>query len=404
MNPVVVVDLGTNKAAAVMASLSTSGKLEIHGMVTSNGRGMHRGTIQNIEEAARALDTCLRHLSQETHKQEIVRIAITVSGAAVEGTNVQGFKPIIPANRTITNQDVMEVVNHSKSGLFPPDRVQIQTIPREFGVDEKRHIHQPVGMTGSKLDVMSYIVTGKTAHIEAFRSVVQMHGRQITEFIYSPLASGIGVIQPGELSDGAVVVDIGGSKTDVAIFSNGSLGQGFCIPIGGNLVSSDLSKLLNMSPEEADRVKRAFGSSKSEGIHERDAIEIRQLGQAQARPMQRRVLCEIIESRMTELAHLVKRSIEKAGYWGTLPGGVILTGGGAQLLRTDELFSDVLAGMPVRVAEPQVKGTRDHVGIANVIGAAQFILQTQDELYTISGGTSWQDRVKGIWGLFSGNK
>lgn len=385
-----------------MASLGENGQMAVQGLVTCSGRGMHKGGVKSVEEAARAADTALRHLSQETNHREIQDVIVTISGVAVEGSNVQGFKPIIPNNRSITNQDVMEVVNHSKSGLFPPGRIQIQTIPREFGVDEKRNIQHPVGLTGTKLEVISYIVTGKTQHVEDIQRAITMNGRNVRELIYAPLASGLGVIQPSELTSGAVVVDIGGSKTDISIFANGSIGQGICIPVGGNTVTSDLSQLLNTSPEEAERVKVNFGCAIAGDISEREAIEIRQLGQAQPRPMQRRVLCEIIESRMVELSLLVKKHIEKSGYWGALPGGVILTGGGAQLSHTAELFSKSLAGMPVRVAEPSVKGARDQYGLANAIGAAQFVLQSQDELSTISGGSRWQDRVKGIWGLFGG--
>jgi cell division protein FtsA len=394
--------MGTTHVVAVMASLGETGKIDIHGLVTTTGRGMQKGAVKSVEDAARAVDTALRHLSQETNGKDVTNVVLTVSGTAVEGSNVQGFKPIIPGNRSITNQDVMEVVNHSKSGLFPPDRVQIQTIPREFGVDDKRNIHHPVGMTGSKLEVISYIVTGKTKHVEDIQRAVTLNGRNVQELVYAPLASGICVINQKELKSGALVIDIGGSKTDIAIFANGSIGQGMCIPIGGNTVTNDLSQLLNTSPEEAERLKIQFGKASSKDIPEREAIEIRQLGQAQPRPMQRRVLCEIIESRLRELAGYVQKGVEKSGYWGALPGGIILTGGTAQTPLIAELFSEALAGMPVRIAEPTVKGSRELFGLANAIGAAQFVLQSQGDLTPISASDKWQDRVKGIWGLFGG--
>jgi cell division protein FtsA len=177
-------------------------------------------------------------------------------------------------------------------------------------------------MTGSKLEVISYIVTGKTKHVEDIQRAVTLNGRNVQELVYAPLASGIGVINQKELKSGALVIDIGGSKTDIAIFANGSIGQGMCIPIGGNTVTNDLSQLLNTSPEEAERLKVQFGKASSKDIPEREAIEIRQLGQAQPRPMQRRVLCEIIESRLRELAGYVQKGVEKSGYWGALPAAL----------------------------------------------------------------------------------
>ena len=296
----------------------------------------------------------------------------------------------------------MEVVNHSRSGIFPPDRVQIQAIPREFRVDEVRSTTKPVGMNGGKLEVVSYLVTGLSSHVQNFDQTVKMTGRDIDQLVFGPLASGLGVLTQNELQKGAVVVDIGATKSDLAIFVNGALAYAACIPVGGSNVTNDLCQLLNCDTDEAERLKVGYGVALSEGISEKEAIEVHQLGQPIARPMQRKVLCEIIESRMKEVAKIVRQHIEKSGYGGVLEGGLVLTGGGSHLPKTKELFSAALNNIPVRIGEPAIKNGNGQVGLAAVVGAVNFILQTSDEPSPIAGPESWKDRAKGLWSMLSG--
>lgn len=399
---ITVVEIGATKVVAVAASLGDGQKLQIHGLVTTDSRGAKKGSIVDLEAASRSVDTALRHLAHEIGVDQISEVSLVISGSQLEGSLVQGFKPIIPANRAITNQDVMEVVKHSRSGIFPPDRVQIQAIPREFRVDETRSISKPVGLKGGKLEVVSYLVTGLTSHVRNYEQAVTLSEREISQFVYGPLASGLGVLTQQEIEKGAVVIDIGATKTEVAIFVNGALAYGASIQVGGNNVTNDLSQLLNCDAEEAERLKIGYGMALAGGVSEKEAIEVHQLGHPSGRPMQRKVLCEIVESRMKELAKIVRQHIEKSGYSGVLDGGVILTGGGSLLPKTTDLFSAALNHMPVRANEPSIKNGKGQPGLASAVGAIVFILQTSDDLTPITGGDSWQDRVKGLWSMLSG--
>lgn len=399
---VTVVEIGSTKVVAMASSMGDGGKLDVNGLVVVDCHGMRKGAIVELDAVSRAVDTALRHLAHDLGRDEVNEVSLVISGPQLEGSTVQGFKPIIPKNRAITNQDVMEVVKHSQTGIFPPDRVQIQAVPREFRVDEVRSTSKPVGMNAGKLEVISYLVTGLTSHVNNFDQAVKLSGREIDQMVFGPLASGLGVLSQTELEKGAVAVDIGATKTDLAIFVNGALASAVCIPVGGNNVTNDLCQLLNCDADEAERLKIDYGVAISAGVSEKEAIEVHQLGHPVARPMQRKVLCEIIESRMREVAKLIRQHVEKSGYGGVLEGGLVLTGGGSMLPKTQELFAEAMNGMPVRVSEPRIKNGRDHVGLAAAVGATSFILQTSDELSPISGGESWQDRVKGLWSMLSG--
>ncbi|MBI3721017.1 MAG: cell division protein FtsA, partial [Fimbriimonas ginsengisoli] len=322
-------------------------------------------------------------------------------GSHLEGVNAQGFVPIYPRSRTITREDVLQVINHSRQVVLPPDREQIEAIPREFRIDGQRGIQRPIGMSGGRLEVVTYLVTGQTTHLQNVEKAVSMAGRQVEQMVLQPLASGLGVLTAEELDLGVVVADVGGGTTDVAVFSGGSIAFSASLPIGGQLVTSDLSKLLKTSPDEAERLKTEAGCALARLVGEKESVTVTQLGQAEARPLQRRVLCEIIESRMREIAKMVWQQIERSGLNGMLPGGIVLTGGGSRLSGSADLFGDVLKNMRVRVGEPDVDG-KAHGGysFATAVGLARYALDSfEDELVPASGVTDWKQKIRTLWSV-----
>jgi cell division protein FtsA len=396
---VTVLDLGSTKVACLVASPDGPDGMKIQAVATTPCKGIRKGVVSDLDDTASAIDVVFRRVEGDTG-QEIGSIIVGISGAHTEGVNTQGFKPIIPRGRLITHQDVLEVLNHSRALVLPPDREQLQALPREFRVDGQRDVRKPIGMSGSKLEVMTYIVTGQTSAIQNIEKAVTRSGRRVEQMVLKPLASGIGVLTPEELELGTVVVDLGGGTTDIAIFTSGSIVYSASIPIGTSLVTSDLSKLLRTSPEEAERLKLESGCAMAKLVGERDSVEVNQIGQIQARPMQRRVLCEIIESRMREIAVMVRQQIEKSGLLAVLPGGIVLTGGGAQMPGVDKLFEEVVKHLRVRVAEPDLgNGFAKQPGLATAVGLARFGLQCQDDIQPANGASGWKERVRGLFGM-----
>lgn len=401
-----VLDLGSTKAVCVAADADSSGNLEVRGVGVADCKGLRRGVVSDLEETANAIQTAVRK-AQTMAGEEIPSVVVGIGGTHVEGLNAQGFVPIYPRSRAINREDVLQVINHSRQLMIPPDREQIQALPREFRIDGQRGIRRPIGMNGSKLEVITYIVTGQTTHIQNVEKAVSMAGKRVDQMVLQALASGVGVLSEEEMDLGTAVVDIGGGTTDLGVFAGGSIAYSATIPVAGILVSSDLSKLLKTTPEEAERLKLETGYAIAKGVTDDESINVMQLGQTHARPLQRRVLVEIIESRMRELATMVRQQIERSGMIGMLPGGIVLTGGGSQLPGTDKLFQDVLKHR-VRIAEPAVDSHSSPIlcqpGMATVTGLAKFAIQFADDEIAPAENGSWKDRIRSIWSSLGGKQ
>ena len=403
---VTVVDLGSSKTACLVAESDEQGALRVLASAVVPSKGLQKGAIVDIEEAVRGVDAAVREVQNSTG-EDIQGVFVSVGGRGVEGVNARGYVPIYPSSRQITREDVLQVIKHSRQVSLPPDREQIQAMPCSFTIDGEKGITRPIGRTGAKLEVVTFLVTGEASHIQNVERAVSLTGRRVDQMVLQSLASGLGVLRPEELDAGAAVVDLGGGTTDVAVFRGGAIAFCATLPAGGQLVTSDLSKLLKTSPEEAERLKTEFAAATPEGVADSDTVPVLQLGQAQPRPLARRVLCEIVQSRMREIATMARQQIEKSGWSGELPGGLIVTGGGSLLTGTVAVFEEAMPGVRVRLGRPSDSGIKmrgaDDPALATAIGLARFALQScDDEFVPIGGADDWKDRIRTFWSLLSG--
>ena len=403
-----VVDLGSTKVTCLAARPDKSDGIEVLAVETTPCKAMQRGSITDLDDAAKAIDAVVRRVAQAAPSDSTGALVLSIGGPNIQGAIGQGMKPIVPRGRHITHQDVLEVINHSRSVLPPSDWEQIQALPREFRVDGSRDVHNALGMTGGKLEVETFIGTARVSAIQSLEKAVSMAGRKIDQFVPLPLASGLGVLSQEERDRGAVVVDIGGGLTSVAIFTRGSIAFSASIPLGSRYVTNDLSNLLRTTFEEAERLKTVYGSALARLVPERDSVDVLQAEQTVPRPMQRRVMCEIVESRMREIASLVAKQIELSGFGSRpgeqLPTDLVLTGGGSLVPGTEKLFEETLQVSKARTVEPiPAPGIPAAPGLAAAFGLARFAIECYDELAPASGSQNWRDKVRSLFSLVTGS-
>lgn len=335
-----------------------------------------------------------------------LELVVGVGGAHLEYMTGQGLVPIFPRSRSIGRDDVLQVINHSRQIVPPPGHTLIQAVPREFRIDGKRGVQKPIGQQGERLEVDTHIITGLSEYLRQIEEAVQGAGYKIGLMVAVPLASAVAVVSPRDLDEGCAVIDIGAGTTSVAVFESGGLVHTGSFPIASNLVTSDVQQLLKTSPDEAERLKVEFGSAMAVDVGEDEAVEVLQAGQTEPRPMQRKVLCEIIESRMREIAHHAMRQVERSGKSKELGAGLLLTGGGSSIRKSAALF-EATTGLKARTVAPKAIGTMADLAsqpsMATAVGLAKYVLQEdEDEIAPASAIGGWKDTIRTLKSLFSG--
>lgn len=375
---VVGLDIGTTKVCTIIADVvESSGQsaggasVEILGVGVAPSTGVRRGVIVDIEQTVSAIKESVKQ-AQRMAGADVHSVIVGVTGEHIASLNSRGVIAITHADREVTESDVARVMENSKVIVLPPDREIIHALPRGYSLDGQNGIRSPVGMSGTRLEVETHIVTGATTFLRNVAACVERAGFHIEDMVLEPVATGEAVLLPGEKQLGVVLVDIGGGTSDIAIFRGGDIGYTSVVPIGGAYVTSDIAAGLRVTPEEAERIKMAHGHAQikryQSDVDER--FDFTRLGAMEISQLPGRELFTLIEPRVSELFHMVKQEIARSPYAGVLPGGMVLSGGGSLLSGLAGLAEDI-TGLPVRLGSPQQAGTRIG-GLAESVEAPSF--------------------------------
>jgi cell division protein FtsA len=174
---------------------------------------------------------------------------------------------------------------------------------------------------------------------------------EIEDLVLEPLASSEAVLADGETDLGVALVDIGGGTTDVAVFVDGAIWHTIVLPVGGNLITSDIAIGLRLPPGVAEELKITYGHCDPSVIDDDDMIDLSQFMPDCNDLVPRKLLAEIIQARVEELFAMVHEEIKKSGYDGLLPAGIVITGGTAELPGILELSGQIL-DLPTRMGTP----------------------------------------------------
>ena len=122
-------------------------------------------------------------------------------------------------------------------------------------------------------------------------------------------------------------------------------------PIGAGHFTNDLAMVLRTPFGEAERIKTKHGCCLASMVTDEEGISVPTVAGGAARVVPKRELCEILQPRAEELFNMVRDDMKKHMSDESLRGGVVLTGGGAQLdgllEMTEQVFdAGVRYGLP----------------------------------------------------------
>ena len=377
---VVGLDIGTTKVGTVIAAGDAEGALRIIGVGSTPSRGIKRGVVVDVEETVAAIQHSVERAAHMAGVK-VEGVIVGVTGDHIESSNRHAAVTVAGGQGAISRDDVRRVLQAAALEV-PRDREIIHSLPRSFTVDGHGGVRRPIGMTAQKLEVETHIVTGKAPYLQNAVQCVERAGLKVEALVLEPIATAAAVTTVDEREMGVILIDIGGGTSDIAVFHDGSIVYSGVLPVGGNHVTRDIAIGLRTPFEVAEDLKIDSGAATREMIPHGEALEITMAGTTERLRIPRAILGEIIEARMSELFELAREMMHRSGARKRLPGGVILSGGGALLPGAIELANSVFA-MPVRLGYPyDVTGWSDQVAspqLATGVGLCRFAL-TQRQL------------------------
>jgi cell division protein FtsA len=376
-NIVCGLDVGTTKVCMMIAAAHEDGSLKLIGTGYANSQGLKKGIVVNLEEAGASI----RKAAAEAEAAAGVSVDWTVVGASgdhFESFNSHGAVSIEGPGHEVTQNDMEQVIQAARSVSIAQDREVVHLLPQEFLLDSHGGISNPVGLTGSRLDVNIHIVTCERALNQNLIHAVNRGQMRVRKVYLQQLASAEAVLTRDEKELGSVVIDIGGGTTDIAVFLRDALQFTSVIPVGGSHFTRDIALMLQTPMEDAERIKKDFGTIHMDEISEEETVEAPGIGVEGSRAIPRKYISEILRARGMELLELIRERIWKVLEKEKLIAGIVLTGGGSTMEGIPDLMEEILR-MPVRQGVPLgVQGlTQDlsHPVYATAIGLTKFAAQ-----------------------------
>jgi len=369
-------DVGTKKVCCLVARIRPDGGIDVLGSGYAQSAGLKKGIVVDLERAAGAIHKAAQEAEHKSSRS-VDWVTVGASGNHIESLNCHGAVSISGKHHEVTADDVAQVIKAAQTAAIPPERQVIHVLPQEFFLDNRGDIRNPIGLTGTRLDVDLHIVTCDSALTQNLINAVNKAQMRVRKVILPQLASAQAVLTEDEKELGTVLIDIGGGTTDIALITRDALRYSSVLPVGGAHFSRDLAVGLRTSIDEAERIKKELGSVLVDDIASDDVIEVAGIATRKVRDVARRTLCQILRHRAVEVLELTKDQIARAGCRDPLVSGAVLTGGGSMLEGMLPLAEQLLE-MPVRQGLPQgIPGLADelvHPVYATAIGLALFAI------------------------------
>lgn len=400
---IVGLDVGTSKIAAIVGEVGSHGEVDIVGFGSHPSRGLKKGVVVNIEATVQSIKRAVEE-AELMAGCRIQSVYAGISGNHIRSLNSNGIVAV--RNREVTQQDVERVIDAACAVAIPADQELLHVLPQEFIVDDQGGITEPVGMSGVRLEVRVHMITGSVSAAQNIKKCIERCGLTADKLILEQLASSYAVLLEDEKELGVCLVDIGGGTTDIAVFEHGAIRHTDVIPIGGDHVSNDIAVALRAPPKHADDIKIKYGCALPELIEGEEMIDVSEVGDRPNRSMSKHVLTEVIRARMDELFRLVLREVRRGGF-DTMPaGGVVLTGGSAQLRGAVELAEEIFE-VPVRLGLPHdVTGLSEisgNPGHATGVGLLRYGVQSQPQTPGKMGDSGFAQMLARMKSWFTGN-
>lgn len=386
------IDVGSSKIATLISSIDDNGKINLIGVSSTVSKGVKKTQVVDIEEAVGAITESVE-AAERMAGYSISQAFISLGGPQIESVNQHAVVAVSEPEGEIKESDIRRVNDAARAIPLPSSREILHVIPRTFTVDGQEGIKDPIGMTGVRLETETHIITGSATSMRNLVKCVSQVGIDVTELVFSGIASAIAVLSDTEKELGVVVVDIGGETTDVVIFIDGSVAYSSVIPIGARHITSDMAVGLRVSLESAEKIKLSLGrlqktpalsdkmeednkSSTNNRKREEDTIDVKTLAlmEDMQKISRKAVVDGIIKPRLQEIFKYVGKEIKKSGFGAQVPSGLVICGGGALTTGILDQAKYVL-GFPARVGSIEgLAGLIEEIDSPSFSTAAGLIL------------------------------
>ena len=353
---IVGIDIGTSKIAAVVGEVNNFNQIEIICSSSVKCSGIKKTKIINEEDVSNSLIKVIDKIEDESGLR-VNSAYVTIPGKYVTIVQNSITKEARDKYSGISLRDVQTAIMQVKDVDIPEGKVSIDIVPDKFILDTGKVTEDPVGSLSSSFTLKAQIILADKEYVRQISSIFKKAGIDVDGLVPTTLAQRNLVLDNNELHDNVMILDMGAGNTDIGVFEGSSYVYTNTIPLGGNSITNDIALVLNISEEEADKLKKQYGLALKSFIDNDNDILLNTFkGENRNKTIKSSELIEIIEARIEEIFSLVNKDITNQGIKSRI-NNVILTGQGIININKCDVAGKINLNIPVKITTGRLIGT-----------------------------------------------
>ena len=385
---IVGIDIGTSKISTVLGEVNNFGQIETICSTSCKCSGLQKGKIINEEEVT----LCIKNTIEEAEEEANLKINsayTTIPGKYVTIVQNSIVKEVKDKYAGVSAKDVQTAISQVKDIEIPEGRTIIDIVPDEIILDNGKVIMDPVGSLSSTITINAQIILADREYVRQLGNIFKRAGLEIDGIIPTTLAERNLILDSNELHDNIMLLDIGAGMTDIGVFEGSKFIYTNTVPLGGDNITNDISIVLNISQEEANKLKKQYGLALKSFIDNDNEIILNTCkGDQKSKAIKSSELIEIIEARIEEIFSIVNKDITNQGIKSRI-NNVILTGQGISNINKSDVAGKIILNIPVKISTGRLISTvkpqfRTSYALVRYIASRPFIRTVSSSIDTVS--------------------
>ncbi len=376
-------DIGSSEVSAIACEIDDKGDIDVAGVGVRSSEGIQKGMISDIEAAVLSIQQAVDEAAVLS-RQNIDTVYVGITGNHIRSHNSQGAATI--RGHEVTQDDINRFMESASAVNVASHEEVLHVLPQSFSLDGQSGIKNPIGLSGSRLEVGVHVVTASSSAVQNIFKCIGMCNLEVGALILTNVASSQAVLTDDEKELGIAVLDIGDGTTDLAIYDQGSIQHSASFPVGGSQITSDIAIVLRTSTELAKKIKHRYGTALHDELGKDRLAEVPTIGEHQIHGICQFDLVEVIVSRLDQIFSQISEHINKNELLGMMRSGIVLTGGAARLdgIQTVmERYFDI----PVRLGHARYGGSMSeiirHPKLATAMGLCEYVATNEQYYYSM---------------------
>lgn len=353
---IVGIDIGTSKVCTVVGEVNNFGQIEIICNTSYKCSGLKKGKIINEEEISLSIAKTVRDAEEETNLK-INSAYVTIPGKYATIVQNSITRDVKDKYSGISVRDVQNAIIQVKDIEIPDGKTLIDLVPDKITLENGTVVTDPVGNLSSNFTISAQVILAEKDFVRQLNTVFRKAGLDIDGIVPITLAERNLILDKNELHDNIMLLDIGAGNTDIGVFEGSTFVYTNSIPVGGDNITNDIALVLNISEEEADKLKRQYGLALKSFIdNDNDIILNTSKDNNRNRIIKSSELIEIIEARIEEIFTIINKDITSQGLKQKI-NNVVLTGQGIVNINKSDVAGKINLNIPVKISTGRAVST-----------------------------------------------